>query len=76
MDYRTSHHEVDEVRQIKGDGPHAFIVSSRCPVACANAPRIVRSRGTIVYISLPCEVFDNIVNEVALRSLTINGVYE
>jgi alcohol dehydrogenase, propanol-preferring len=67
---------ADAARQVvrhTGGGAHGVLVTAAAPSAFAQALRLVRRRGTVVFVGLPPGRVETPILEVVLKRITIRG---
>jgi propanol-preferring alcohol dehydrogenase len=68
--------EPDALRQIMkltGGGTHGVLVTAVSPSAFSQALRLVRRKGTVVFVGLPPGNFETRILDVVLKRITIRG---
>jgi propanol-preferring alcohol dehydrogenase len=62
-----------QVTQLTGGGAHGVLVTAVSPGAFTQALRLVRRRGTVVFVGLPPGNFETRILDVVLKRITIRG---
>uniref|UniRef100_A0A7E4ZVL0 alcohol dehydrogenase n=1 Tax=Panagrellus redivivus TaxID=6233 RepID=A0A7E4ZVL0_PANRE len=73
---KHDHEVIDEMIELTSGGPHGVVHVAPVPTPFLHAARYVRTRGTIVMVSLPKDTplgADTV--DVVVRALTIRGSY-
>jgi propanol-preferring alcohol dehydrogenase len=64
---------VDRVLQTTGGGAHGVLVTAVSTPAFAQAPRMVRRKGTVILVRLPPGEFPTPIFDVVLKRITVRG---
>ncbi len=62
-----------QVTKLTGGGAHGVLVTAVSPAAFTQALRLVRRRGTVVFVGLPPGNFETRILDVVLKRITIRG---
>ena len=62
-----------QVSKLTGGGAHGVLVTAVSPAAFTQALRLVRRKGTVVFVGLPPGNFETRILDVVLKRITIRG---